>query len=183
MTEFALEFCTIAMGSSWNEPALKIAFWQGLDPRVLTELACSDKQTTLDTLIDLSIHLDNLLCSRPTLQHAIAKTPSFEAPTPMDICCTRLTSSERDCRRKEGRCFYCGKATHLLAQCPVRSKGPRTPAGAEGVLSSNTPPLVSHSKCSSGMAFKIDVSYKIFILGSCALCTHGLGHSRELHGH
>lgn len=104
--KYALEFCTIAVGSAWNEPALKAAFWQGLDPRVLTELACQDKQATLDSLIDLSICLDKLLRSHPTLQPATAETLSFEAATPMDVYRTRLTSAECECRCKDGRCFY-----------------------------------------------------------------------------
>lgn len=39
VAEFALEFHTIAAGSG-SEPALKATFRQGLDPRILTKLAC-----------------------------------------------------------------------------------------------------------------------------------------------
>lgn len=60
---YALEFCTIATGSSWNEPALKAAFWQGLNPQVLTELVCQNEQAKVNTLINLAICLDNLLCN------------------------------------------------------------------------------------------------------------------------
>lgn len=42
--EYALEFHSLAAGSGWNEPALKAAFQQGLDPHVLTVLGCWDKQ-------------------------------------------------------------------------------------------------------------------------------------------
>lgn len=60
MADYALEFCTLAAESGWNEPALK-AYWQVLNPEILTNLACRDDEATLNSLIDLSIHLDNLL--------------------------------------------------------------------------------------------------------------------------
>lgn len=58
--EYMLEFCMLTAGTGWNEPALKVAFCQGFDPCVLIELACRDEQISLDALIDMSIHLDNL---------------------------------------------------------------------------------------------------------------------------
>lgn len=38
--EYALEFHTFATGSGWNESALKAAFCQGLNPKVIIELGC-----------------------------------------------------------------------------------------------------------------------------------------------
>lgn len=61
VVEYLLEFCTLTAGSRWNEPALKVTFCQGLNPQVLTELACQDEQATLNSLIDMFIQLDNLL--------------------------------------------------------------------------------------------------------------------------
>lgn len=40
VVEYALEFCMLAAGSGWNETALKAAFHQGLNPKVLTEISC-----------------------------------------------------------------------------------------------------------------------------------------------
>lgn len=65
----------------------------------------------LDTVIDLSICLDNLLHNRHPLQCTLAETISYKAPTPMEISCTRLTSSEREqmhCVFTEGRPFISG---------------------------------------------------------------------------
>lgn len=61
LTEFAVEFCTLAMGSGWNEPLLKAAFHHVLIEEVLTEMACCNEKLTLNSLIDLTIQLDNLL--------------------------------------------------------------------------------------------------------------------------
>lgn len=61
MVEFALIFHTLSSESKCNEPALKAAFWQGLNSNILAELACQDDETTLDSLIDMSIKSVNLL--------------------------------------------------------------------------------------------------------------------------
>lgn len=62
--EYALEFLTLAAESEWNEPALKAVFRRGLNESVREEMACRDDEATLDSLIDLAICLDNLLCDR-----------------------------------------------------------------------------------------------------------------------
>lgn len=40
VAEYALEFQTLAAGIGWNKPVLKAAFCLGLNPEVITELAC-----------------------------------------------------------------------------------------------------------------------------------------------
>lgn len=52
---------TVAAESGWNEPALKTAFWQGLNADVLTEFPCKDSKASLDKLIDLAIKLDRTI--------------------------------------------------------------------------------------------------------------------------
>lgn len=49
VAEYALEFHTLVAGSGWNDSALKAVFCQGLDPIILTELACRDEQHTIDS--------------------------------------------------------------------------------------------------------------------------------------
>lgn len=51
-SEYALEFCVLAVGSGLNDLALRPAFHQGLNPEVLTELAYQGDKVTLDSLID-----------------------------------------------------------------------------------------------------------------------------------
>lgn len=72
MAEYALEFRTLAAGSRWNELVLKAAFWHGLNETVLTEMACRD--LSLDSLIDYTLGLDDLLHKRPAPQ---LPTPSI----------------------------------------------------------------------------------------------------------
>lgn len=67
MAEYALEFGPLATGSRWNDLALKVIFCPGHEANILTELACRDEQSTLDSLIDLAIKLDHLLQNWPSL--------------------------------------------------------------------------------------------------------------------
>lgn len=62
--EYMLEFSTLAGGSRWNQPVFNPAFQQGLKPDVITELTCHDDKVSLDSLIDLTIHLDQLLLNQ-----------------------------------------------------------------------------------------------------------------------
>ena len=58
---FSLELRTLAAGSGWNKPALLVAFQNGLNPEVLTKLACTDDALLLYQLTSLSTGLDQLL--------------------------------------------------------------------------------------------------------------------------
>ncbi|KAI4890785.1 hypothetical protein NFI96_028572, partial [Prochilodus magdalenae] len=60
VAEYALDFRIVAAGSGWNEPALVVAFRNGLHPDLLKELACRDDGLDLDKLIALAIRLDQL---------------------------------------------------------------------------------------------------------------------------
>lgn len=60
MMELALNFHTLAIDSCWNKPALIAAYCQGLNTKIVIELACQDDLASLDSLIDLSIHLVSL---------------------------------------------------------------------------------------------------------------------------
>ena len=41
----------------------------------------------------------------------------------MQLGRARLSQEERQKRRQEGRCFYCGETGHLVSSCPAK-KGP-----------------------------------------------------------
>ena len=45
----------------------------------------------------------------------------------MQLGRARLTQEERQKRRQEGRCFYCGGTGHLVSSCPAK-KTPRVSA-------------------------------------------------------
>ncbi|KAJ8381944.1 hypothetical protein SKAU_G00027220 [Synaphobranchus kaupii] len=47
----------------------------------------------------------------------LAPAPLPNAPEPMQIDHTRLTSAERQCRIRSRSCLYCGKPGHFIANC------------------------------------------------------------------
>lgn len=53
MSEYALEFCILAVESRSNEIPLLAVFWKGLSKKILKELAYKDPAVSLDALIDL----------------------------------------------------------------------------------------------------------------------------------
>lgn len=94
ITDYVLEFCTIVTGSEWNNTTLKATFHRSLNPEVLTELACQDKQLTLDVLTDLAIRLDRLLHSHCQLWSE--KAGNSDTSEPMQLGRTRLSKEERE---------------------------------------------------------------------------------------
>ncbi|KAI4874718.1 hypothetical protein NFI96_007697 [Prochilodus magdalenae] len=175
VAEYALDFRIVAAGSGWNEPALVVAFRNGLHPDLLKELACRDDGLDLDKLIALAIRLDQLkrgavqsarrassarsrqlACSwsvgalpRPTSRVSGNSVPE----EPMQADSARLTPAERSRRRQEGLCLYCGEEWYLLRDCRTRPRGNLPAAPPKGrknrprseVVSSPTPGMVAKS--------------------------------------
>lgn len=64
VSEFAIEFRTLAAESGWNNEALQGAFQKALNEDIKDELASRDESKDLDELISCSIRLDNRLRER-----------------------------------------------------------------------------------------------------------------------
>lgn len=137
VADFSVEFRTLAIGSGWNAPALRSAFYQALNERVKDELASRDEPNSLDRLIDLAIKLDNRLRERNRARplplspqsatesrrmETEGRIPRSPPPEPMQIGHVHLTPEERLRRRTSGLCLYCGSSRHFIALCPVRPK-------------------------------------------------------------
>lgn len=54
----------MAAESGWDEISLQGAFYHGLNDYIKDELAARDETDNLESLISLSIHLDNRLCEQ-----------------------------------------------------------------------------------------------------------------------
>ncbi|KAI4885455.1 hypothetical protein NFI96_014403 [Prochilodus magdalenae] len=198
VAEYSLDFRTVAAGSGWNEPALVVAFRNGLHPDLLKELACRDEGLDLDKLIALAIRLDQLKRGAvQTVRRASSVRPrplacswslgalSRTSPRasavcteeePMQVDSARLTPAERSRRRQEGLCLYCGEEGHLLRNCstrPRRNLPAAPPKGRENrplsdVVSSPTPGMVAKS-----LRIPVTLSYQGLSLTFAALIDSG----------
>ncbi|KAL0147107.1 hypothetical protein M9458_057631 [Cirrhinus mrigala] len=64
--EFALAFHMLAAQTGWLDDPLKLHFRRSLSHKLQSELTCREEGKSLDALIDLAIHMDNLIHSRKT---------------------------------------------------------------------------------------------------------------------
>ncbi len=121
--EYALTFHTLAAQTGWDNDPLKLLFRKGLTTELQSELACRDEGRTLEQFIELTIRIDNLMRSRRPLRRS-ATLPSAVTgrttpePEPMQVGVTHLTSEERERRRRENLCLYCGLPGHMRISCP-----------------------------------------------------------------
>ena len=147
VSDFAIEFRTLAADSGWNQSALIDAFLHGLVSSMKDHLAPLDIPDDLDSLISLAIKIDKRLAERekersrsgfatPGFSKFRSESDDFRGPSPsscapsppsgpeepMQLGRTRLPSKERQHRSREGCCFYCGKSGHLLSSCPVKDQ-------------------------------------------------------------
>ncbi|XP_029441484.1 vomeronasal type-2 receptor 26-like [Rhinatrema bivittatum] len=64
LSEYALEFCTLALEVGWRDVALRGIFLEGLADRIKDELAARDIPEDLNTLIELAGRIDRRLQQR-----------------------------------------------------------------------------------------------------------------------
>lgn len=130
VSDYAIAFRTLAAVSGWNDAALVVAFHHGLSDSVKDGLASAGCPSDLETLITHAMRLDNRLRERrrdqipgqnhsTTPGHSWSPAPlSLDTPEPMQIGRTSISATERERRRREKCCIYCGKPDHFRASCP-----------------------------------------------------------------
>ncbi|KAK3551952.1 hypothetical protein QTP70_031641 [Hemibagrus guttatus] len=135
VTEYAIQFRTLAAKSGWNEQALLAAYRQGLSPQVRLHLAAHEDAIGLERLIQLSIRVATRMqsCvhrsqdqSRPYNRRDRPEpvSPPEPAPEPMQRETTHLNPTERQRRLTQSLCLYCGDLGHALPVCPIRPPWP-----------------------------------------------------------
>ncbi|KAK3523122.1 hypothetical protein QTP86_017285 [Hemibagrus guttatus] len=139
VTEYAIQFRTLAAKSGWNEQALLAAYRQGLNPQVRLHLAAHEDAIRLERLIQLSIRVATRMQScvhrsqdqsrpynrRDRQEPVSPPEPAPEsAPEPMQLGTTHLNPAERQRRLTQSLCLYCGNPGHALPVCPIRPPRP-----------------------------------------------------------
>jgi hypothetical protein len=137
VSEYSIEFRTLAAECQWNEEAQWDIFLHGLADRVQKEIYALDLPATLNGLIDLALRVDARL-SRAERRWTPARLPPgegfptrasgsdavspFNDPEPMQVGRARLSREEKERRRSQGLCLYCGAAGHFAFSCPVKGQ-------------------------------------------------------------
>ncbi|KAK3531899.1 hypothetical protein QTP70_034403, partial [Hemibagrus guttatus] len=143
VSEYALQFRTLAAASGWNEQALITMYLQGLDPRVRLHLAAYEDSIGLERFIQLSIRYATCmqLCLEEhqgqTATVTLARPPeTVNDPEPdseaMHLGHSGVSAAERQQERQrrltQNRCFYCGGSGHFVGECPIRPARPMVSA-------------------------------------------------------
>ncbi|ROJ36310.1 Retrotransposon-derived protein PEG10 [Anabarilius grahami] len=134
VSDYALQFRTLAAASGWNEPAL-ITTYQGLDPLVRLHLAAYEESIGLEKFIQLSIRFTTRmqLCleehqGQPVFPSILRQPESVSHPEPankpMQIENSRLSSVERQRRLTQNLCIYCGRAGLYISEYSIRPVRP-----------------------------------------------------------
>ena len=133
VADFTIEFRTLATTSEWNEPALTARFLEGLNLDLKEEIYARGLPAQLDQLIDLAIRLERCFEQRRRVRSSYSKPfdDSFSAAVPvrnhseaepMQVGSMRISAEERQRRILNRLCFYCGRAGHAVASCPLKAR-------------------------------------------------------------
>jgi len=129
--QYSMDFRRFAGRVSWNDASLVSQFYSGLKHQIKVELIRVGRPETLEQLTAKAIALDNLQQqSRKQLgpRFQPQDQPPMDHSSRVSPATKRLTDQQREFRRKNNRCMYCGDAGHFVTNCPARPPGPPRPA-------------------------------------------------------
>lgn len=131
---YASEFHQIACDLDWGESALISQFNSGLKGDVKDLLLSLEDPASLNQAISMVVRCDNCLFERRQERHlenpfrpSIPQTSSTPPDDPMQVDTVRfrpLTPAERERRRSNNLCLYCGRPGHIINSCPNRRSNP-----------------------------------------------------------
>lgn len=147
VADFSIEFRTLAAECGWEDhSALQMVFYAGLNDSIKDGLVDREDPKDLDSLINLSIKIDERHRERrkekyphpaPASRSSPPRSfrPAMTSPRtplrephreddtePMQLGRARLSAEERSRRFQNGCCLYCGSGSHYIAICPSRPK-------------------------------------------------------------
>uniref|UniRef100_A0A3P9J222 ribonuclease H n=1 Tax=Oryzias latipes TaxID=8090 RepID=A0A3P9J222_ORYLA len=149
VSDHLIDFRILAVETGWPDIALKGIFYQSLNDSIKDHLCTQPEASTFEDLVSAALRSDIRLRERHherqvNQSKTINNSPlpvipaQFQAkldqvpvpkPTeePMQVGHSKLSAEERQRRRMEGSCFYCGAQGHLVSQCKRRLNSTDTP--------------------------------------------------------
>lgn len=132
VTDFSIEFRTLATSCGWNEPALLARFLEGLHGGIRDEILSREVPTRLDALIDLALRIEKRFDQRRRargLESALLAPPPADPlalpssePEAMQLGGIRISAAERERRVVNRLCMYCASPAHFVAVCPLKDR-------------------------------------------------------------
>lgn len=134
ITDYSIEFRTLAASSDWNEPALLARFLEGLHAEVKDEILSREVPSSVDSLIELAIRIERrvdlrhrargreLALTVSPLSASLPSPPTGSGVEPMQLGGIRISTKERERRITNRLCLYCGSAGHFVISCPVKAR-------------------------------------------------------------
>ena len=132
VTDFSIEFRTLATTSGWNGPALIARFLEGLNSEIKDEVFVREVPNNFDSLVELALRIERRFEMRrrarrmeasllPASTETQPPLPSGADPEPMQLGGLRISTRERQRRIMNRLCMYCAAADHFVSRCPVKA--------------------------------------------------------------
>uniref|UniRef100_A0A3B3HM41 Gypsy retrotransposon integrase-like protein 1 n=1 Tax=Oryzias latipes TaxID=8090 RepID=A0A3B3HM41_ORYLA len=159
--DHVVDFRILAVEAGWPDTALKGIFYQSLNETIKDHLCSQPVTNSFEELVSAALRSDIRLRARRNERNQQNCKQTYNTPIhtpmgnvssrsspepcvnvteePMQVGHSKLTAEERQKRKYEGLCFYCGHSNHMVSQCPLR-KPLSTPLGdrSQGKDSFNT---------------------------------------------
>lgn len=132
---YSIRLHTLAAECRWNEEAQWDRFLHGLADHVQREIYMLDLPTSLNGLIELALRVDARLSRMGRFQqdHPFRSTETIRSenldtvsplydPEPMQVGRAWLSREERERRRSQRLCLYCGRAGHFIHSCLLKDQ-------------------------------------------------------------
>lgn len=134
VSDYAIQFRTLATSTEWNTEALYDTFFQGLSEDIKDKLIPHALPTDFEQLVDMAIRIDVRREQRHKTQRSLCHLhqgnpliPAFSprppgVPEPMQVDRTCLSPAEKEWRWIDRVCFYFGQLGHFVQVCPLKGR-------------------------------------------------------------
>ena len=164
VADYAIAFRTLATQSGWEGDCLMTTFYHGLHEDLKDDLVNREWGHSLEELMKLTSDLDRRSRERrrerttnvqfslaPPRKQPPSQLPYKEVEEPVQLGRARISLDERERRRRENCCLYCGVTGHFRDRCPELLGKDKRSLGQRG-------PLVSGAARSSQPSSRLQLS-------------------------